>query len=462
MKKIAKITSIIALLVIMLGLCSGCVRSDVMTTLYIGVPFAEDSDHYTELQFAIEEMNLFKEDDYVRLELVTIPEDKEQRAAFLKKMDQGNIAMMIYDRDELLDKYLESGRLATITEIQQVYPACYEKANQFMLDTSTDSDGVNHMLALAGSYQGVFFNEQIFIENGLSIPKTWEQFTATIETLKTKGITPIAGGFADNGIEYWIDELILMEGGVAEHSYVPKYGVVNSWARAMNDFKALYENGTFNADCMDKTLADAVEMFQNGEAAMILCDSKSVTDGVDADNTGVFSLPLSTTGKKNIGDIICDYSRGVYVNSSFLKKRVEIIDTLIEFVIEYLNAPAEDYGDGPETVSWSYPAYAESWTLPADQYTIGIQEVIIDDGTVDLDAIVEDPTIMEAVKEEDTLQSSVFNMIENVTEAGRSLTTEFKTFDYFAGLVRDYTINGGDVEEILLDATQKEVSAYKD
>ncbi len=462
MKKFAKIISIVAILAIMLGVCSGCVRSDVMTTLYLGVPFAEDSDHYTELQLAVEDINMFKESDFVRIELVSIPEDKKERENFLKRVDKGSLAMMIYDRDELLDKYIEDDKLATLAEIQQVYPACYEKANQFMLDTSTDSDGVNHMLALAGSYQGVFFNEEIFIKYGLSIPKTWEQFTAAIETLKANGITPIAGGFADNGIEYWIDELILMEGGVAEHSYVPKYGVVNSWARAMNDFKALYENGSFNADCMDKTLAESVEMFQNGEAAMILCDSKAVTDGADADKTGVFSLPLSATGKKNIGDIVCDYSRGVYINSSFLKKKVEIIDTLIEFVIDYLNAPAEDFGDGAEVVSWSYPAYAESWTLPADQYTIGLEEIIIDDGTVDLEAIVEDPTVMEPVKEEDTLQTRIFNMLENVTEAGRSLTTEFKTFDYFAGLVRDYAQNGGDAEALLLDATQKEVTAQKD
>lgn len=462
MKKFAKIISIIAVLVVMLGICSGCVKSDVMTTLYFGVPFAEDSDHYTELQLAVEDINMFKESDFVRIELVTIPEKKEDREAFLKKFDKGNVAMMIYDRDELLDKYLESGRLATLAEIQQVYPACYEKANQFMLDTSTDSNGVNHMLALAGSYQGVFFNEEIFMNNGLSIPKTWEQFVAAIDTLKANGVTPIAGGFADNGIEYWIDELILMEGGVAEHSYVPKYGVVNSWARAMDDFKALYEYGTFNENCMQTKHEDAVKMFNDGQAAMILCDSKSVTDGADADNTGVFSLPLSATGKKNIGDIICDYSRGVYVNSSFLKKKVEIIDTLIEFVLEYLNAPAEDFGDGAEVVSWSYPAYAENWTLPADQYTIGLEEVIVDDGTVDLEAIVEDPTVMEPVKEEDTLQTRVFNMLENVTEAGRSLTTEFKTFDYFAGLVRDYAQNGGDAETILLDATQKEVTAQKD
>ena len=160
MRKTTKIISVILILVTLLGVMSGCIQSDVMTTLYFGVPFAKDSDHWAALEAAVEDNNMYWESDFVRFELVQIPEDKDERADFLKKLDRGELALMIYDRDELLDKYFENGRLATITEIQQVYPSCYETAKPFMLDTSTDSDGMNHMLALAGNYQGVFFNEK--------------------------------------------------------------------------------------------------------------------------------------------------------------------------------------------------------------------------------------------------------------------------------------------------------------
>ncbi len=469
MRKFTKIISIIAILVTLVGIMSGCMRGDVMTTLYFGVPFAEDSEHWAALSTAVEDNNLYWESDYVRFELVSIPEDDEGKISFLKKVDRGEIALMIYDRDEHLDKYLKNGRLATLTEIQQVYPSCYETAKQFMLDTSTDSDGMNHMLAIAGSYQGVFFNEKIFIDNGLEIPKTWEQFTTTIQTLQAKGITAIAGGFADGGMKYWMDELILMEGGVAEHSYVPKYGVVNSWARAMNDFKALYESKAFNDNCMEATQAEAIEMFTSGKAAMILCNSKDVAPTADAETTGVFALPVTTTGKKNIGDIICDYTRGVYINSQFLKKKEEVIDAMVEMVTEYLNDEADDVTEDPdaewedyiaEPIEWSYPAYSESWTLPANPYTIGIEKIIEDNeftSPEDLEPV--DPTIPEKIKERDNLQNRVFMMMEHVTEAGRSLTTEFKTFDYFIDLVKNYTLNGGDAEAILTDATNKEVAA---
>ncbi len=471
MRKTAKIISVILILVTLVGALSGCIKGNVMTTLYFGVPFAEDSEHWEALAAAVEDNNLYWESDFVRFELVHIPEEKDAREDFLKKLDRGELALMIYDRDELLDKYFANGRLATITEIQQVYPSCYETAKPFMLDTSTDSDGMNHMLALAGNYQGVFFNEKIFLDNGFKIPKTWDHFTEIIKKLQEKGITPIAGGFADGGMKYWMDELILMEGGVAEHSYVPKYGVVNSWARAMDDFKALYTSKAFNDKCMDTTQEDAVKMFADGKAAMILCDSKDVTDSIDADNTGVFALPVTSTGKKNIGDIICDYTRGVYVNSNFLKKKEEVIDAMIEMVTEYLNAEAEDVTEDSdaewedfvaEPVEWAYPAYSESWTLPANPYTIGIEKIIEDNEfTNPEDLLPEDPTIPENINKDQNLQNRVFRMIEKVTLAGRSLTTEFKTFDYFIDLVKDYTLKGGDAEKILTDATEKEVEAQK-
>jgi hypothetical protein len=53
----------------------------------------------------------------------------------------------------------------------------------------------------------------------------------------------------------------------------------------------------------------------------------------------------------------------------------------------------------------------------------------------------------------------VVDMMEGVTQAGRSLETEFLTFDYFIDLCRNYIEKGGDVEAMLSDATATEVAA---
>lgn len=464
MRKTTKIISLLLVLITVLGLCSGCVSGESWVTLRFGLPYAEDSEEYQKILAAAEDSNMFRESDYVKIELVTIPEDEEGKKSFLKKMDNGEIAFFLYERDDLITPYLNSGRIASLTEIQQVYPSCFENRKQFVLDTSTDADGMNHMLALKGNYQGVFFNEELFLQYGLKIPKTWDQFINVINTFKANGVTPIAGGFADGGMKYWMDELILMEGGVAEHSYVPKYGVVNSWARAITDLKSLYEGGAFNSDCMTMTQDDAEAMFASGNAAMILSNSKNVaTDDADVDTMGVFSLPVTTTGKKNIGDIICNYDIGVYVNSQYLKKRTEAIDTLVLFVLDYLDKQIDTSMGDTEAPEWSYPAYSSNWSLPGNPYTIGEEPIILDNEDVSPeDMLPVDKTLEEEIKAEDTLQERVFNMMENITEAGRSLTTEFKTFDYFIDLVKNYIDKGGDVEALLTDATAKEVAAQNE
>ncbi len=460
MRKFTKITSIVLVLVTLLSLCSGCMRDEVMTTVGFGVPFAKDSEAYAQMQLAIEDANLFTKDDFVKIELVSIPEDEAGKKAFLKDVESDKIGFFLYQRDELVTPMIESGKLASLATFQEKYPALFENKDQFVLDTSTDANGVNHLLALRGTYQGVFFNEDLFVDNGLQIPKTWEQFTAVVDALKAKGITPIAGGFADVGLQYVMDELILMEGGVAEHSYVPKYGVVNSWTRAINDLKSMVDNGFFNADCAKATHEQAKKMFSDGKAAMIIGASDDIANGgLAADKLGVFSLPVSTTGKKEIGDIICNYDFGVYVNSQFLKKKAEIIDAMAVFIIEYLDALAEDNGDGTITeIDWGYKAFKTDYSMPGNKYSIGVEELLYDEDN-NLIEVDKDPTIQKEVVKEDSLQERVFDLMEATTSAGRSLSTEYKTFDYFIGKVRDYLSKGGDIEAILVDATAKEVEA---
>ncbi|GIO16745.1 sugar ABC transporter substrate-binding protein [Cohnella xylanilytica] len=48
------------------------------------------------------------------------------------------------------------------------------------------------------SFTGLFYNKKIFADNGLQVPKTWDEFTKVVDTLKSKGIAPL--GFAGKDI----------------------------------------------------------------------------------------------------------------------------------------------------------------------------------------------------------------------------------------------------------------------
>jgi len=47
-------------------------------------------------------------------------------------------------------------------------------------------------------YTGVFYNKKIFSDNGLKVPTTWSEFTAVVDALKAKGITPFGTGGKDS------------------------------------------------------------------------------------------------------------------------------------------------------------------------------------------------------------------------------------------------------------------------
>ncbi|WP_239617543.1 extracellular solute-binding protein [Cohnella mopanensis] len=62
-------------------------------------------------------------------------------------------------------------------------------------DTSTfNVDGKTYGLPLGASSEGWFYNKELLEANGIAVPKTLEELEAAFETLKGKGITPIAMG----------------------------------------------------------------------------------------------------------------------------------------------------------------------------------------------------------------------------------------------------------------------------
>ncbi|WP_141603991.1 ABC transporter substrate-binding protein [Terrilactibacillus laevilacticus] len=60
------------------------------------------------------------------------------------------------------------------------------------LDAAKGSDGKVYGVPLSLDSGVIFYNKKIFQDNGISIPKTWEDFMAACKKLKQNNITPIA------------------------------------------------------------------------------------------------------------------------------------------------------------------------------------------------------------------------------------------------------------------------------
>lgn len=55
-------------------------------------------------------------------------------------------------------------------------------------------EGSLYAYPLDCSGEGVFYNKKVFEDNGLKVPETYEDFLTVCDTLKSKGITPVALG----------------------------------------------------------------------------------------------------------------------------------------------------------------------------------------------------------------------------------------------------------------------------
>lgn len=84
--------------------------------------------------------------------------------------------------------------------LETINPAVQE----ILSDLGTKQDEVNG-LGYVNNANGVIYNQDIFEEQGLEVPETWDEFIAVCEALEGAGITPFYGTLADSwtGMPSW-------------------------------------------------------------------------------------------------------------------------------------------------------------------------------------------------------------------------------------------------------------------
>jgi raffinose/stachyose/melibiose transport system substrate-binding protein len=151
-------------------------------------------------------------------------------------------------------------------------------------------------------------NKKLFEQAGLdpaNPPKTWDEFTTTCQTLKSKGITPLAVGnkdtfggrwaFAFNAVQTLdsLDDLkapLLGDASFADEKY-------STW---MTHFKGLVDAGFYNDDAMSLDSLGGANVFKAGKAAMawnIETDVINWGAALGSENVVPFPYPKFANGK---------------------------------------------------------------------------------------------------------------------------------------------------------------------
>ncbi|WP_433011568.1 ABC transporter substrate-binding protein [Kribbella sp. CA-294648] len=171
-------------------------------------------------------------------------------------------------------------------------------------------DGKTFIFSPGTSVLGAIYNKKAFAKAGVEIPTTWSELLTVCETLKKKGIVPLALGAQTP----WVTQLInyaLVPGTV--YAKQPDFDdkmaagsatfAESGWADAMNKYLELQKRGFFNDNPNGTTYEQATSMVGTGKAAMAVQVSAVLqayrAAAPSPDDLGMFPLPATDTVADN-------------------------------------------------------------------------------------------------------------------------------------------------------------------
>ena len=121
---------------------------------------------------------------------------------------------------------------------------------------------------------GIFYNTKMFADNGLSVPTTLDEFESTMDTLKAKGIVPLAFGDQPQWPAFHQFSMVLSNilghAGMESKLYGDKPWNDPDTVKAIDlFFRQFLTRGYFPKDPNAITYEDANALFYAGKAAMI-------------------------------------------------------------------------------------------------------------------------------------------------------------------------------------------------
>lgn len=226
------------------------------------------------------------------------------------------------------EEFYKGDLIQPITSLLDDNPEWKDSFLEGAIEPYVYDDGETYSAPVAMSATSfLYYNKQLFEENNLEVPKTWNDFITVIKAFDDKGITPLAmgnqapwvaqsttfGAIADRvtGTE-WFMKAVKQDGA----SFTDPIFI-----EALNHFKELVDNKAYadGANSMDNTQGE--QYFAQGKAAMMINGSwtlsslgGSVSEDVLA-NIGVTVVPSVEDGKGK-GNTITGGPGGGYLLSS--------------------------------------------------------------------------------------------------------------------------------------------------
>lgn len=251
------------------AMLTGCAAGDAPETVSFHLSKPEAIPYFREL---IKEYNSTQDDVEVVLD-----SSSNLQAGFLRG-NPPDLGLLNYNME--MARFMERGALSDLSdmpEADRILPEVQDLVGQY-----ANYPGRTSVLPYSVMAASVIYNTEIFEEQGLEVPQTYDELIAVCDQLVAAGITPFYGTFKDpwTVAQGWFDYTVGGEIDVADfYAEMNDIGTEvgpdspvsfqKTLAEPVDRMKLLIDSYT-NADAASKGYGDGNLAFAKGEAAMYL------------------------------------------------------------------------------------------------------------------------------------------------------------------------------------------------
>lgn len=242
-------------------------------------------------------------------------------------INAGNVPdVLFFFNGATANDIIATGNMIDLATIQAEYPDYAKNIGEGAMTANGQvaADGKTYCVPIKGFAEGLYCNRKLFEDNGLTYPKTWDEFMNCINTFAAAGITPIS---VSMGAEphYWFEHLLLAAGGTdaLSKNITNVADAPASWTTGFDLCKTLYDAKAFPENTATLLGGDeANNLFKTGAAAMYIDGSwfngqipTEQKEGlVCQDDIDVIAMP--TMDAANYGAVVAGFSSGWYITKA--------------------------------------------------------------------------------------------------------------------------------------------------
>lgn len=245
-----------------------------------------------------------------------------------------------------VQKLAPAGYLVPLDDLSLIQNA--DKSNT----ESVTCDGHVYSLNRFSMILCTYYNKSIFEKLGLSIPGNWSEFLDVCEKLKNAGITPIVSGNKDSyALQFGLYQIAANQVYAENPDFnsqladgATSFTDAGTWDKVIDQYLLLYKNNYVEEHSLTVGSDEALQRFENGEAAMIFSGNFNYTSFLNAlgDDLGAFPLPANDAGLPIYTVISKGGGTAIYSGS----KHIELCKKIFEKLYADVNDPAPSNDDG--------------------------------------------------------------------------------------------------------------------